>query len=212
MVGLSSDTLFWLDNWTGNGEFAYRFPLLFELDKNKFCLVSERCNPNNMDWAWKKLPSSPLEISELESLKEIVESYSFSDGSDSWNSKLSADESFYVHDCRTLIDSKVTTLMYNPTKWIRLVLLKVMMSVWRACIDRIPSAVMLSRMGISLPSTSCQFCVLEIDEADHFLVWCPFAKYVSVGSLTGATCPFSNSIQLEGSSCIRNLGGIALKT
>nr|KAJ0213776.1 hypothetical protein LSAT_V11C400197820 [Lactuca sativa] len=67
----------------GNGEFAYRFPLLFELDKKKSCLASDRCNPHNMDWAWKKLPSSPLEFSELESLKEIIESYSFFVGSDS---------------------------------------------------------------------------------------------------------------------------------
>nr|KAJ0214496.1 hypothetical protein LSAT_V11C400197810 [Lactuca sativa] len=80
--------------------------------------------------------------------------------------------------------------MCNPTKWIRLVPLKVMVFVWHACIDRIPSAVALSRRGISLPSIACQIFISGIDEADHFLVGCPFAKDVLAWIFNRCNLPF----------------------
>ena len=165
-----------------------------------------------MEWAWKKLSSRPLEISELESLKEIVESYSFSDGSDFWKSKHSADGSFYVHNFRSLIDSKVTNPMCNPTKWIRLVPLKVTFSFGLLALTVFPLLVRFLEGVLGSHPPPVNFAFQTLMRLTIFSSGVPSPNSFWVGSSTSATCPFSNSIQLEGSSYMRHLGGIALKT
>ena len=61
-VGNGMNTLFWLDDWTGDGCFCERFPLLFQLDKHKSCLASERWRGGERGWDWKRKPSNTLEV------------------------------------------------------------------------------------------------------------------------------------------------------
>lgn len=46
---------------------------------------------------------------------------------------------------------------------------------WHTCIDRIPSAIALSRRGISVSSNLCHGCLNGIDDTNHFLLCCHFA-------------------------------------
>lgn len=99
-------------------------------------------------------------------------------GANKWICKLSSDRNFYVCNLRSLIDSKVTTYVDNPTIWVHLTPLKVIGFVWRACLDRIPSALALSRMGVPISSLNCYFCSTGLVESNHFLVGCHFANEV----------------------------------
>nr|KAJ0218605.1 hypothetical protein LSAT_V11C300154790 [Lactuca sativa] len=46
---------------------------------------------------------------------------------------------------------------------------------WHTCIDRISSAIALSRRGISVSSNLCHGCLNGIDDTNHFLLCCHFA-------------------------------------
>ena len=91
---------------------------------------------------------------------------------DIWKSKLSPNGNFSIHDLHGIIDSKLTVPMPNLTIWLRLVPLKIIVFVWRACIDRLPSVVALARRGISVSNISCQFCNVGIDDSNHFFLTC----------------------------------------
>lgn len=85
---------------------------------------------------------------------------------------LSIHGNFYVHDLRCLIDSKLIVGVKNPTVWFKLVPLNVISFLWRASMDHIPSAVVLSRRGINTPSTSSCLFPNGDDSTDHLLVNC----------------------------------------
>ncbi|KAJ9559084.1 hypothetical protein OSB04_013698 [Centaurea solstitialis] len=173
-IGSGENTLFWLDNWLGGGSLNDRFPTLFDLDKKKRCLVADRVASNQLSWGWKKTPKTSMEITELVALSDLLSSINISGMEDKWRSKLSSDGDYYVHDLRHLIDIKVTIPASNPMVWLHLVPLKIICFVWRAYMDRIPSAMALARRGIHVGSNSCVLCNAGSDEADHFLINCPF--------------------------------------
>lgn len=47
-IGSGLNTFFWFDNWTRIDELALVFPLLFDLDKMKYCFVEERVVGSSM--------------------------------------------------------------------------------------------------------------------------------------------------------------------
>ena len=145
---------------------ASRFPNLFCLDKRKSCFLADRLSPQGAIWAWEKKPALPADIQELQQLSRVLEGRTLNQEQDSWRSKLSSDGKFYVHDIRKLVDSKITAGLTNPTIWLSLVPIKVNCFVWRASIDRIPSAIALARRGINMNTTTCRLCPNGIEEVD----------------------------------------------
>lgn len=61
---------------------------------------------------------------------------------------------------------------FTWSKWIPN---KVNCFVWRARIDRIPSACALIRRGVKIQDETCSACISGSETADHMLVTCPFA-------------------------------------
>jgi len=128
---------------------------------------------------WKKKPRFPIELLEWESLCNLLVGFNLSAAADSWCSNLAADGKFYVHDLRAIIDSVITCSSPNPTIWLSIIPIKVMVFVWRACLDRIPTASNLVKRGVVVP-TFCTLCDVGEDTTDHSLVSCPFAHEVLV--------------------------------
>nr|KAJ0194781.1 hypothetical protein LSAT_V11C700354620 [Lactuca sativa] len=120
-VGNSQNTLLWIDNWMNTDALNDRFPLLFKLDKGKFCFLSERQSEAGLVWDWKRKSSSVQELTELAELEVLVLGFSPSDQRDCWSSRLSCNGICYVRHLRALIDSKLTSVMPNSTIWTCLV-------------------------------------------------------------------------------------------
>lgn len=59
--------------------------------------------------------------------------------------------------------------------WIHLVPPKCIRFVWRPCMGRIPSIMVLSSRCINISSTTCQLCSNGVDESDHLVGECSFA-------------------------------------
>lgn len=104
-VKSGSSTLLWLDDWTGDGALASRFPDLTSLDKRKSCLIADQIVNNEFSWAWKRTPSSVRELVDLHAVQGILSRLSLSSGGDEWRFKLSSDGVFYVNILWAHIDS-----------------------------------------------------------------------------------------------------------
>lgn len=63
-------------------------------------------------------------------------------------------------------------------KWTHEVPLKVNCFIWRAKLDRLPTARALTRRGIQLMSALCPYCELEEEDTAHALFRCPLASKV----------------------------------
>ncbi|CAI9276597.1 unnamed protein product [Lactuca saligna] len=155
---------------------AFNFPHLLKLDKRKSCFVAERIGSHRLKWDWKRKPNTVIEREELDLLVRLVERVQFSSKPDKWKSRFSGDGGFYVHDLRSVIEDLNAPVVYNPTVWPKIVPLKVSIFVWRACMDRIPTAMALARRGVNGMSTSCLLCNVGSDETNHILLHCPVAR------------------------------------
>nr|KAJ0218278.1 hypothetical protein LSAT_V11C300150750 [Lactuca sativa] len=61
------------------------FRLCFSLLRwKKSCFICERINPGKGDWSWKRIPRLELEISDLEALRSITNTFTLSVGLDTW--------------------------------------------------------------------------------------------------------------------------------
>ncbi|CAH1445192.1 unnamed protein product [Lactuca virosa] len=173
--GTRENTNFWNEAWLGTSPLSLRFPNLFKLEKRKSSRISERRNSYGFAADWKRTPSAPVEIAKLEELKEIINSFSFSNAKDSWKFSLARDGVFRVNILRDQIDSVITDVSIKRMEWNSMVPIKVLVFIWRACLGRIPTADALAHRGVNTNSTLCSMCSSQEETADHLLVYCMFA-------------------------------------
>ncbi|CAI9291909.1 unnamed protein product [Lactuca saligna] len=133
---------------------SIRFPNLFKLEKRNSACISERRSSYDFAADWKRALSSPVEIVELDELKDIINSFSFSNAKDSWKGSLAPDDVFKVNILRDQIDSVITEVSIKRMEWNSMVSIKV---------------------GININSTVCSMCSSQEETVDHLLVDCMFA-------------------------------------
>ena len=140
--------------------------------------MAERIKQDGITWKWKRNPRLPKESLELIQLCDLLRSFQPSSLPDRWTSPIAPDGSFKVCDLRHKIDTLVTCAAQHRMVWLPAVPLKVNCFVWRAALDRIPTATALIRRGIPTPSPNCLLCHSELETTDHLLVSCPFSREV----------------------------------
>ncbi|KAL4560863.1 hypothetical protein LXL04_033019 [Taraxacum kok-saghyz] len=155
-IGSGSDILFWWDDWTELGYLKTRFPMLFELDRRKSCLLSKRVSSTGFQGRWKRRPKDNAELAEQRDLEGVVNSITIRSESYNLTSSLSTDGVYHVRDLRDLIESC----------WVLICGLGFL----------IPSASALLRRGITVPNGRCHLCDDGEDDTNHFLVDCPTAR------------------------------------
>ncbi|XP_022001571.1 uncharacterized protein LOC110899019 [Helianthus annuus] len=84
-----STIFFWYDWWLSDDVLHKKFPLLFALEKNKACLVSDRLpsssQHSNFNGAWRRLDFSNEEQYELDNLMLLLIGVTTSFGIDTWS-------------------------------------------------------------------------------------------------------------------------------
>ncbi|KAL4575071.1 hypothetical protein LXL04_021912 [Taraxacum kok-saghyz] len=111
-------------------------------------------------------------MDELQQIKNLCSSITLNRENDRWMLKTAKDDDFQVNHIRHLIDSKISCSSVGKIVWCNLVPLKVTCFAWRAYHKKISSATGLVNRGIPLPSTQCQICNKETEDADHLLLKC----------------------------------------
>ncbi|CAI9266205.1 unnamed protein product [Lactuca saligna] len=92
-----------------------------------------------------------------------------------WEFDFAIDGKFHVAGLRGTIDRAGHLAPDGAFTWSKWIPNKVNRFVWRARIDRIPSASALMRRGVNIQGETCSVCISGSETADHMLVTCPFA-------------------------------------
>nr|KAJ0197364.1 hypothetical protein LSAT_V11C700352090 [Lactuca sativa] len=177
-IGSGDETMFWLDKWFGGSTLKDSFPEAYKLEGHKHCKISNRIQHGTMNWEWKSTPRTVDQISEINMLTNTVSDYQLIDGRDKWRCTLSSDGAFHVDALRFKIDCWNIPSMETHLKWIHEIPLKVTCFIWRANLDRIPTACALLKRGIQLDSPICTYCGTAEEDASHVLLRCPMAMQV----------------------------------
>ncbi|CAI9277338.1 unnamed protein product [Lactuca saligna] len=204
--------MFWHDRWIGDATLKESFPELYKLERKKRCKISERIKPGDISWDWKASPTLTVQLSEADTLLDLVCNFQLNSRRDEWICSISSDKVFHVDVLRSKIDGRNTL---TPTgegliNRIHEVPLKVNCFMWRASMDRIPTATALLKRGVQNVTSTCSYCELEDEDVNHVIlrclmavkvwewviIWCGLGerKFVTIGELEKflsqwGTCP-----------------------
>ncbi|GJY81315.1 mechanosensitive ion channel protein 2, chloroplastic-like protein isoform X1 [Tanacetum coccineum] len=127
-------------------------------------------------WQWRR-PLRSQDFTELEELQSLLSNFhNLSIEQDRWDCLIDNSRLFSVKGMRTLIINSSTQIQSAPTRWNKLVPIKVNISTWRMENKRIPTRVNLDNNGIDLDSVRCPICDDNLESEDHILVNCNVAS------------------------------------
>ncbi|XP_022027805.1 uncharacterized protein LOC110929017 [Helianthus annuus] len=182
-IGVGDKTLFWVDTWYGDKPLKEKFPLIYQLAKEKRAKVQDNyTRPNGgvlWDWAWHKTPSTVNERQQMEELLGMLNQVRLSERSDYWIWNGGENQDFSVKAVRSTLARNINL---NETAddffWNNWATQKCSMFVRRAIKGKIPTATKLRERGVPVLSGMCGVCDSEEETPDHVLVKCRVAENV----------------------------------
>ncbi|XP_022003858.1 uncharacterized protein LOC110901312 [Helianthus annuus] len=160
-VGSDSNALFWLDLWIGAQPLYVMFPLLFALEVDKLCRVSQRVvwesSGASFMWLWKINLNSDDEVFELQNLLDILNLFHPRAGPDIWIWKPAAN--LWLLGGRHQICS-------------------VGIVSWRALSERLPTKSALVARNVDVGSIGYPLCNEHPESSDHLFVACQFSQAI----------------------------------
>ncbi|GJX99225.1 RNA-directed DNA polymerase, eukaryota [Tanacetum coccineum] len=103
-------------------------------------------------------------------------------------------EGFAVEGSKSRVEQKIMVLLCSkvadlvlpiyqimlkfPTRWLRVVPIKVNVHAWRVCLDKLPTRANLSLRGVDIPSIACPLCNSAVESTSHIFFACPLARQV----------------------------------
>nr|GEW24427.1 hypothetical protein [Tanacetum cinerariifolium] len=83
---------------------------------------------------------------------------------DRWCWPLEGSQEYSVKSSRILIDNTILPKAEVPTRWLRVVPIKVNVHVWTVCLDKLPTRANISLKGMDIPSIACPLWCGEDNE------------------------------------------------
>ncbi|PWA84019.1 reverse transcriptase domain, Reverse transcriptase zinc-binding domain protein [Artemisia annua] len=102
----------------------------------------------------------------------------FSEDQDRWLWNLVGEGSFSVASTRSFIEEGLCLLDGSPTRWVKLVPIKVNILAWRIALNKIPSRFNMSLRGLDVPSIVCPVFQVGIETTNHFFFSCSVASAI----------------------------------
>ncbi|GJZ44561.1 RNA-directed DNA polymerase, eukaryota, reverse transcriptase zinc-binding domain protein [Tanacetum coccineum] len=126
----------------------------------------------SFQWNWRR-PLRPCDLTKLAELQSLPSNFRItSSDDDRWECLLDNTRSFTVKGMRLLIFNSSIQSHSTPTRWNKLVPIKINIASWRMENRRIPTRVNLDHIGVDLDSVRSLVCDNDLETEDHILVKC----------------------------------------
>ncbi|GJT88085.1 RNA-directed DNA polymerase, eukaryota [Tanacetum coccineum] len=183
-VGNGVKSLFWEKCWVGEIAFKSLVPRLFALEESKSISVADKLNHPSLVHSFRRLPRGGAEEDQLAMLCSRLDNVILSNMDDRWCWNLNASGSFSIKSTRSYIDDLMLPNLNVPTRWVKVVPIKVNIHAWKVCLDKLPTRLNLSIRGIDIPSILCPICNSYVESSSHIFFSCSLAR-INPRSLIG---------------------------
>ncbi|PWA76201.1 Endonuclease/exonuclease/phosphatase [Artemisia annua] len=82
---------------------------------------------------------------------------------------------FSVKSARSYIDDTLLPMVGAPTRWVKVVPIKINIFAWKVCLDKLHMRLNLSLRGIDIPSIICPICSSAGESGSHLFFSCNMA-------------------------------------
>nr|GEU95822.1 RNA-directed DNA polymerase, eukaryota [Tanacetum cinerariifolium] len=165
---------------TNGGEVALKvlYKRLYALEMCKSISVAEKMGHPSLSYSFHRMPRGGVEQKNYDLLCSKVTDLVLPNISDRWCWSLEGSQEFSVKSSRILIDNTILPKAEVPTRWLRVVPIKVNVHAWRVCLDKLPTRVNLSLRGMGIPLIACPLCNSAVESSSHIFFACPLARQV----------------------------------
>nr|GEU94751.1 hypothetical protein [Tanacetum cinerariifolium] len=139
---------------SGEREVALKvlYKRLYALEMCKSISVAEKMGHPSLSHSFRRMPRGGVEQKNYDLLCSKVTNLVLLTISDRWCWSLEGSQEFSVKSSRILIDNTILSKAEVPTRWLRVVPIKVNVHAWRVCLDKLPTRANLSLRGMDIPS------------------------------------------------------------
>nr|GFB57422.1 RNA-directed DNA polymerase, eukaryota [Tanacetum cinerariifolium] len=177
-VGNGENTSFWDENWLGDDNLKSIYPRLYALEEQKSISVAVKLQHPSLVHSFRGLPKGGVEEVQLDSLHSRTSVVILPNTADRWVWSLDASGSFLVKSARNFIDDIFLPKVEVPTRWVKVIPIKVNIFTWRVYLDKIPTRLNLSTRGIDIPSILCPICNSSVEFTSRVFFSCSLAWHL----------------------------------
>lgn len=177
-IGNGEDTLFWEETWLGEKELKFQFPRLYALESCKQLSVAEKTKHASLSSSFRRPPRGGAEDEQFRLLRSCLADLILSQMNDRWYWSQDGSGEFSVKSVHNLIDDSLLPMEDVPTRWVKLIPIKINIFAWRVFLDKLPTRLNISLRGVEIPSILCPICNASVESSSHLLFTCPFARQV----------------------------------
>lgn len=177
-VGNGVDTLFWDEVWLGNNALKCQFPRLYALETHKNISIADKMHHDSVVYSLRRSPRGGVEEEQHNELLSYLAGLILPQTHDRWFWSLESTGEFSVKSVRNLLDDSFLSVDDVPSRWVKVIPIKVNVFAWRVRLDSLPTRLNLSLRGLEIPSIVCPLCNVVAESTSHLLFSCSLARQV----------------------------------
>nr|GEW29477.1 RNA-directed DNA polymerase, eukaryota, reverse transcriptase zinc-binding domain protein [Tanacetum cinerariifolium] len=130
-----------------------QFSRLFALESQKDISVAEKMSHSSLAFSFCRMPMVGVEEDQFNNLISCTSAFILPQIEDRWVWSLSSTGDFSVNYARSFIDDKLLPSFDSPTRWVKVIPIKINVFAWRVWQDKLPTPLNLSILTF-LPSSA----------------------------------------------------------
>ncbi|GKA05988.1 hypothetical protein Tco_0685108 [Tanacetum coccineum] len=124
-LGMVRTLFFWDDIWSGEVPLKSKFPRLYALEESKDISVASKMGLPSLLHSFRRHPRGGVESAQFRDLCDITSDVLLTQMQDRWSWSLNASGVFLVSSVRNFIDDAILPKKDAPTRWVKLVPIKI---------------------------------------------------------------------------------------
>ncbi|GJY08886.1 RNA-directed DNA polymerase, eukaryota, reverse transcriptase zinc-binding domain protein [Tanacetum coccineum] len=164
-VGNGDCTSFWEDCWLSDESLKQTYLRLFLLELNKNIIVASKMRDPTLS-SFRRAPRSGNEEVQFQILRDSLTNVLLPQINDRWVWNLESSGDFSMKSTRSFIDDLLLLKADVPTRWVKVVPIKINIFGWRVYLDKLPTRLNLSLRGIDIPSILCPLCSIAVESVE----------------------------------------------
>nr|GEV71164.1 RNA-directed DNA polymerase, eukaryota, reverse transcriptase zinc-binding domain protein [Tanacetum cinerariifolium] len=161
------DVILAIHSLQSKGDVALKvlYKSLYALEMCKSISVAEKMGHLSLSHSFRRMPRGGVEQENYGLLCSKVADLVLPNISDRWCWSLEGSQEFSVKSSRILIDNTISSKAEVPTRWLRVVPIKVNVHSWRVCLDKLPTRANISLREMDIPSIACPLCNSAVESS-----------------------------------------------
>lgn len=152
------------------------YPRIFLLELNKNITVAAKMRDSTLISSFRRAPRGGNEEVQFQLLRASLANVLIPQIKDRWVWKLDSSGDFSVKSTRSFIDDSLLPKADVPTRWVKVVPIKINILAWRVCLDKLPTRLNLSLLGVDIPSILCPLCSIVVESSSRLHFSCQLAR------------------------------------